>query len=337
MKRPIAITAVAAGALTMLVTALIPRNPAATAQSADSDQPFQGPAAYAYLCQSVATEGPQEECANWRIVTREGRTWELTDADGGNPVDLSADGRLIAYERASDHRIVVRDLVNGTVRPILENVPAQAMADLTVSPTLLGNGRWLDVEFEADDGEDDENAMPAAFIAQVADGRTIWRLPRDATLLRLDIAGKRLMVEDEKSFSVTDPSGTTKTPLPRRLRVAQASGVLTPDGKGQAAQVVSRNFPAGGADIRPARLVTIDTASGKVLHDVHLSLPLRDRAGSCHSSRWLSTSEVLLRCGTGEPHHEILFRVDTRTGAHRKLGEVKPPKSGLFELVWAED
>ncbi|GAA3226871.1 hypothetical protein [Nonomuraea helvata] len=333
MKRPIAIATVTAGALTMLLTALIPRNPAATAQSAGPEPFFQGPAAYAYLCQSAATEGPQEECANWRIVTREGRTWELTDADGGNPVDLSADGRLIAYERTSDHRIVVRDLVNGTVRPILENVPAH----LSVSPTLLGNGRWLDVEFEADDGEDEENSMPAPFIAQVADGRTIWRLPRDATLLRLDMAGKRLMVEDERSFSVTDPSGTTKTPLPRRLRVAQASGVLTPDGKGQATQVVSRNFPAGGADIRPARLVTIGTATGKVLHDVHLSLPLRDRAAGCHSNRWLSASDVLVRCGTGEQHHEILFRVDTRTGAYTKLREMKPPKSGLFELVRAED
>ncbi|MEV0237307.1 hypothetical protein [Nonomuraea sp. NPDC050786] len=335
MKRPMAIAVVATGAVTMLLTALIPRDPAATAHSAGPDRPLQGPAAYAYLCQSAATEGPQEECADWRIVTREGRTWELTDADGGNPVDLSADGRLIAYERESDHRIVVRDLVNGTVRPILENVPAQTMRELTVSPRLLDNGRWLSVEFEADDGDD--GSLPAAFITRVADGRTIWRLPPHATLLRLDMSGKRLMVEDENSLSVTDPSGTTTVPLPRRLRVAQASGALTPDGKHQAAQVVARNFPAGGADIRPARLVTIDTVAGKVLHDIRLSLPLPDKADHCHPSQWLSASEVLLNCGTGEPHHEIMFRVDTRTGAHTKLREVKPPKAGLFELVWAED
>ncbi|MEV1177749.1 hypothetical protein [Nonomuraea sp. NPDC049784] len=333
MKKSIAITVLAAGALTIL----IPHQPARTAQPAHHDPPSQGPAAYAYLCESAATEGPQEECANWRVVTRQGKTWELTDADGGNPVDVSADGRLIAYERATDHRIVVRDLVNGTVRPVLESLPVQAMGDFTVSPTLLDNGRWLYVEFEADDGDDDEDSMPAPFVAEVADGRTIWRLPRDATLLRLDMAGKRLMAKDENSFSVTDASGTTKIPLPGRLRVIQATGVLTPDGKRQAAEVVSRNFPAGGADIRPARLVTIDTANGNVLHDVQLSLPLRDRAGICRTSRWLSASDVLLRCGTGDLHRELTFRVNTRTGDHTKLGETKPPRPGLFELVWAED
>ncbi|MFI7641863.1 hypothetical protein [Nonomuraea sp. NPDC049400] len=124
MRRAITISVLATGALTVLLIALIPRDPAGTAQPADRARPSQGPAAYAYLCESAAAEGPQEECANWRVVTRGGKTWELTDADGGNPVDVSADGRLIAYERASDHQIVIRDLVSGTVRPVLESLPA---------------------------------------------------------------------------------------------------------------------------------------------------------------------------------------------------------------------
>ncbi|MFI7641864.1 hypothetical protein [Nonomuraea sp. NPDC049400] len=211
------------------------------------------------------------------------------------------------------------------------------MADFTASPRLLDNGRWLYVEFEADDGDDDENSMPAPFIATVADGRTIWRLPRDASLIRLDRAGERLMFQNQKSFSHMDRSGTTKIPLPGRLGVIQATGLLTFDGKRQATGVVSRNFPAGGADIRPARLVTIDTANGKVRHDVRLSLLLPDKAGICHASQWLNASEVLLRCGTGDLHRELTFRVNIRTGDHTMLREIKPPKPKLFELVWAED
>ncbi|MFI7128232.1 hypothetical protein ACIBQ1_21205 [Nonomuraea sp. NPDC050153] len=111
---------------------------------------------------------------------------------------------------------------------------------------------------------------PPGFVVDAATGRTVWRLPGNSQLIRLDDDGSRVLVASDKSFSVIDASGTTTTPLPARLRAVEATGTLTPNGTGQAAQIVSRNFPADGADIRPARLVTIDTGTGKVLHDVRL-------------------------------------------------------------------
>ena len=299
--------------------------------------PPQEAAAYAYLCDNAKDEGPYEECARWFVVTRGGRTWQLADAAEGAPVDLSADGRYLAYARAADQRIVVRDLVAGTVRPIQEAVNTDGLPGRELVPALLDNGRYLYVSVQATDSSGERSGVPPDFIVDVASGRTIWRLPRNGRLARLDHDGTRLMVASDKSFAVLDPSGTRTIPLPAELRAIEAAGELTPDGNGQAAQVVARSFPAGGADIRPARLVTIGTRDGKVLHDVRLRLPLSDPASGCGTSQWLSASEVLLRCGTGNPFDETTFRVDTRTGDHTKVAELHPPRPRLFELVRAEN
>ncbi|MGW6496182.1 hypothetical protein [Nonomuraea angiospora] len=330
MRKLIVIAAVvAAGA------GLIPLSTAIRAPDQRPPRPAAGEAAaYAYLCDNAKDEGPHDQCAHWFVVTSGGRTWQLTDAVERGYVDLTADGRYLAYQRAGDGRLVVRDLVGGTVRAVQEAAPGVDGDRLAYRPMLLGKGRWLYVDYVAGwDGVDE----PPSVVVDVATGRTVWRLPRDSWLDRLDDDGSRLMVEDDESFSVMDASGTTTSPLPARLRAVEATGALTPDGAGQAAQVVSRNFPAGGADLRPARLVTIDTRTGKALHDVRLSLPLKDRASICDVSRWAGSREVLLRCGTGELFHEIDFRVDTRTGHYAKAGETRPPRSHLFELVRAAD
>ncbi|MFG6201732.1 YncE family protein [Nonomuraea sp. JJY05] len=290
-------------------------------------------AAYAYLCDNAKGEGPHEECAHWFVVTSGGKTWRLTDAVERGYVDLTADGRYLAYQRAGDHRLVVRDLVGGTVRAVQEVMPGVDGDRLAYRPALLGKGRWLYVDYVPGWADVDQ---PASFVVDVSTGRTVWRLPKDSWLIGLDDDGSRLMFADDKSFSVMNASGTTTRPLPARLRAVEAAGILTPDGTGQAAQIVSRNFPAGGTDIRPARLVTIDTGTGKALHDIRLSLPLKDRSSICGVSRWASSREVLLTCGAGL-FHDILFRVDTRTGHYAKVGETRPPRSHLFELEWAAD
>jgi hypothetical protein len=273
------------------------------------------------------------------VATRDGRTWQVTDAVPGGTVDLSADGRYLAYHRAADHHVVIRDLLTGTIRPIQETVPEVDADHLIYAPEFLDNARWLHVGIDTVSVRPGDNEpSPPGFIVDVATGRTIWRLPPDASLGRLDQNGTRLMFQTDKSFTTTGPSGTTTVSLPSRLRTTSATyGTLLPDGRGQAAQVVPRNFPAGGADIRPARLVTIDTGTGKVRHDIRLSLPLPDRASMCEVRRWLGASEVLLSCGTGKLFEEITFRVDTRTGDHAMVADTGPPKPHLFELVRAED
>jgi hypothetical protein len=271
------------------------------------------------------------------VVTRSGRTWQLDDAAEGTPVDLSADGRYLAYARATDQRGVVRDLAAGTVLPIQESVRADDLEGRELVPTLLSDGHHLLVTVRATNSAGDETPLPPAFIVNLADGRTLWHLPQDGTLARLDQDGTRLIVTDDRALSTLDSSGTTKVPIPARLRTPAALGTLIPDGAAQAAQIVSRNPAAGGSDIRPSRLVTIDTHDGKVLHDVRLRLPLRNRASFCDTTQWVNASEVLLRCATGKLFEEIAFRVDTRTGTYAKVTELHPPRPHLFELVRAEN
>ncbi|MFC4112621.1 hypothetical protein [Nonomuraea zeae] len=158
----------------------------------------------------------------------------------------------------------------------------------------------------------------------------------ESALARLDQDRSRIIVTDGRTLSTLDSSGTSTIRLPAPLRTATSTGTLTPDGAGQAAQVLARNPAAGGTDIRPARLVTIDTRDGKIRHDARLRLALSDRASACHTRHWVSASEVLLSCGMGSPFDETTFRVNTRTGAHANVTELHPPRPHLFDLVRAE-
>ncbi|MFI7128233.1 hypothetical protein ACIBQ1_21210 [Nonomuraea sp. NPDC050153] len=100
------------------------------------------PAAYAYLCDSE-----DEKCDHWFVVTSGGKTWQLTDAVKGDYVDLTADGRYLAYQRAGDGRLVVRDLVGGSVRAAQEAAPGVDGDRLAYRPMLLDKGRRLYVGY----------------------------------------------------------------------------------------------------------------------------------------------------------------------------------------------
>ncbi|MBO2446732.1 hypothetical protein J4573_06495 [Actinomadura barringtoniae] len=70
------------------------------------------------------------DCAQWRLVGRSGKQWRLPDGVGSRavrpddymsgdaPLEISPDGRRIAYYRAKDQCIVVRDLTSGKVTPV---------------------------------------------------------------------------------------------------------------------------------------------------------------------------------------------------------------------------
>ncbi|MER6175426.1 hypothetical protein [Streptosporangium sp. NPDC001681] len=70
-----------------------------------------GPAEQAYRPRCRSNGGPCTEGA-WRIVTREGDTYELAEAATG-PLAVTADGRRIVYYSSKQRGIVVRDLASG--------------------------------------------------------------------------------------------------------------------------------------------------------------------------------------------------------------------------------
>ncbi|MEU1727589.1 hypothetical protein ACNF49_47580 [Actinomadura sp. ATCC 39365] len=64
---------------------------------------------YRPMCRDDASACP------WRLVTRDGATYELADGPQNGPVEATADGRRIAYYSPGRHAIVVRDLAGGQV------------------------------------------------------------------------------------------------------------------------------------------------------------------------------------------------------------------------------
>ncbi|MEQ4725709.1 hypothetical protein [Nonomuraea sp. B19D2] len=96
-----------------------------------------GPVEQAYRpeCRSAA----KESCRIWRIATREGDTYEL-GKDARGPLEVTADGRRIAYYSSQHRTIVVRDLASGRTWKAPLKQPAEDFAveyALRLSPNGL--------------------------------------------------------------------------------------------------------------------------------------------------------------------------------------------------------
>ncbi|MFF4616552.1 hypothetical protein [Nonomuraea jabiensis] len=109
-----AATCLIAGGGTVLLQQLRPEPPIVLnpPETTASPLPSQGvgPIEQAYRpdCRTPA-------CAKraWRLVTRDGDTYELTAAPGTGPLEITADGRRLAYYSPKQRTIVVRDLASG--------------------------------------------------------------------------------------------------------------------------------------------------------------------------------------------------------------------------------
>ncbi|MBE1590708.1 hypothetical protein ACFPOI_06705 [Nonomuraea angiospora] len=109
-----AATCLIAGGGTVLLQQLRPEPPVVLTppETTVSPLPSEGVApieqAYRQDCYAAT-------CAKraWRLVTRDGATYELTAASGIGPLEVTADGRRLAYYSSKQRTIVVRDLASG--------------------------------------------------------------------------------------------------------------------------------------------------------------------------------------------------------------------------------
>ncbi|NUR85253.1 MAG: hypothetical protein HOY71_14305 [Nonomuraea sp.] len=82
-----------------------------------------------------------DECA-WRLVTRDGDTYELPSGPEKGPVEATADGRRVAYYSPALRTIVVRDLAGGQVWKSPLKQPAEDFDveyALRLSPAACGS------------------------------------------------------------------------------------------------------------------------------------------------------------------------------------------------------
>ncbi|MFC4117604.1 hypothetical protein [Nonomuraea zeae] len=258
-------------------------------------------------------------CGHWQVLLRDGgrltvRGAATTTADGGgkevrdtSAFAISADGRVLAYERAGDHRLVVRRLAGGkaTVLP-RSAVPAGTGTEglgLTLSPT----GDKVLIDFP------DEARLPAKVIT-VATGRTTT-LPAKDSMIGFsgdggEVLATRFLSDNTTRMYAYRLGGGSIRRTPPQVVANAAATALAPDGETVAA------LTSGDADKgRPPRLRVYNLVTGGLSAGVDLPV----KAGVQPGPAWWTADgrlRVTVRSGEeGEPAVVRVLTVDPESGA----------------------
>ncbi|MGI5485525.1 hypothetical protein [Microtetraspora malaysiensis] len=202
------------------------------------------------------------------VIDVTGARWRIPDADGASGVEISQDGREIAYYSLERRQVVVRELASGAITPV--------PTDFTMNTLRFsGDGRYLAAQGDPDYG----NTTEVIVVADTEAGR-ILRLPRRSSLLA-GWAGDRLVVHTaEYKAAVVTLDGTPILTSPVKFRYIDDPGI-SPDG---------RSF---ALDDPETGLVTLrDIATGKKIRDVRPQLP--PTAVLRRLYRWTAANELLI-------------------------------------------
>lgn len=243
----------------------------------------------------------------WRLVTRDGDTYELPDGPGNGPVEATVDGRRIAYYSPERRTIVVRDLAGGEVWTSPLKQPEEDFAveyALRLSPGGLrfvvsgwGGGRQPNklVDVERGTVTDLEKGWWPVSVADGSGPVVLARPFDDATRLRVLGRDPITVQEFTYDFSALAPDGRTiarvGTTYDRdRSPMWQRDGTIVVSDVSGA--VERRIMPSGVADgLRPARL-----------------------------GGWPSAREVTMLATPERPDRpSLVYAVDVATGRAREL------------------
>ncbi|MEV4253498.1 hypothetical protein AB0J52_10045 [Spirillospora sp. NPDC049652] len=212
------------------------------------------------------TTSAKGACAQWRLVGRSGKQWRLPDGVGSRvvkprdymgadaPLEISPDGWRVAYYRAKDQRLVVRDLNSGKVTPVSSRTAPEAIpqmmfsgdgSHLALSAGEGGNGRSTLVDTRTGAA----TALPAVPVIGVS---------RDASTIVLgDIWSKGA------PLTVTGPDGRSRATvrLDPKVDLRRVSGnALSPDGRTLLTFSTAMD-----------KAVLVDVATGKITSERRLS------------------------------------------------------------------
>ncbi|WP_113700915.1 TolB family protein [Nonomuraea lactucae] len=216
-------------------------------------------------------------CGHWRLVMRDGRTLAVRDAAvtrvGGNGertreegrFAVSGDGRVIAYERAGDHRIVVRRAAGGPVTVLPESLVPKDAGTEGIAFQLSPSGDRVMV-----DRLDDAAVMPTKVVT-VATGRIVRFPGRDEhpsfSADGDEILARRHHRDNTTSMVAHRLGGGSTRRTPPQVVANAANEALAADGRTVAL------FVAGNADRGKApRLRIYDLETGELSAGVDLAL-----------------------------------------------------------------
>ncbi|MGI5171143.1 hypothetical protein ACQEU3_43000 [Spirillospora sp. CA-253888] len=300
------------------------------------------PIRFAFLDQCGGKGGPngappQGDCGQWRLVDRSGKQWRLADGigsystsngdymNGSAPLEISPDGRRIAYYQSGRERFVVREVTSGRITPIALPMPLAKLRGTMNSLTFSGDGRRL--ALTSGDPEIVQNVLADTTTGAVTTlpNAPVAGLGRDASTIVLAEGGFR-----PTGLALAGPDGKVRSRVrldPRvDLSAAGSANLLSPDGR-----------TLFTTDRRINRILLVDTRTGKVTR----TLPVRQSLGRVAGIRgWAGPSKVFTvedvsdrngprRRGAGQARQEVPVMatrasiVDLNTGEFEVLGTFK--------------
>lgn len=294
-----------------------------------------GPATFAYLCVNTKDRDriPSGRCDTWRLVTADGHIYSVPGAlaweKSKDPVAvgepgafaISPDGTRVAYHRASDDRVVVRDLASAESWTIPYRVPRGSVGSpFTLKFVRDGSGLVI--------SPTDPDVSTETF-AQVEAG-TARRTPKGWTLLDADPATGHLTLlrppgmQDRGVFRTVEDGHTTNAKLPAKAGKHLIWGAFAAR-DGQAANLVPKDPPACGPDMTPVWLAVFSTRTGKMTK-VKPRLPADVYQADVID--WLGREEIVAAAGRERPGKvnaavgSYVYAVNVSTGASRLLAKL---------------
>ncbi|MFI9837527.1 hypothetical protein ACIHFD_10865 [Nonomuraea sp. NPDC051941] len=327
----------AASVITLVATGLAVPTPAAGAlapiRPPALPESGSGPAAFAYLCANPKDPEklPTGPCDTWRLVTTHGKIFTVPEAvawekskdpnEGGEPGSfaISPDGTRVAYHRARDRRIVVRELTSGKIWTIPYQVPTGLGSPFGLR--FVRDGRQLTI-FAGDSGVDT--------LVQVEAG-TVQRLPKGWRLLDADPATGRLTLLDQPVMQVRGAFLTVEGERKTTAKIAEKAGKHLIWGafaarNGRAANLVPKEPPACGPDMTPVWLAVFSTRTGKM---TTVKPRLRADVYRADVIDWLNAKEIVVAAGRERPGKtpdtvvgSYVYAMNVTTGATRLIAKL---------------
>ncbi|MED7923211.1 hypothetical protein SMD20_03130 [Nonomuraea sp. LP-02] len=281
-------------------------------------------AAWLPSCVDRKHDNDGDPCGHWRLLLRDGRRLTVRDAAIGK-IDaagvesrvqstfvVSADGRVIAYERARDHRLVVRRVGGpATVLPAGLRPKGVGTDDLQIELSPTGDKLLIDYE-------DQPSRLPTKVVT-VATGAVAELPARDDALGFSGDGGAVLAFRYRadhttalRAYPLGDGSPVAGTP-PQAVANAMLHA-LAPDGR-TVAYLVTGDETAK----RPARVRLYDLDTGDVSPAVDLPLV---RGESPYALHYVpdGTLRVLTQRGDdGKPAVIRVLTADPRAGEARQI------------------
>jgi len=278
-----------------------------------------GEVQHAYRTRCRGTAFDQDACAiaEWRVVTRAGRTYRVpqalvfTENMRGLPVALSRDGRGFAYYDRRAGTYVVRDMVTGATRTAPVRV-AQSAVGVGARLALSDDSRYLVFDPRVGGKE-------PALLIDMATGKTV-SIPARYNTISIQ-GGVALLARYRKTDLWLMPVDG-RAPKPVRFKgTFVLFSELAPDGRTVSAVELD--------EYKTKRITLLDAKTGRILRKVTIRGLPKD-AYLSYGAVWRSPSELVVH--SYYKNSMRAYAVDVRTAKARQIATYEGYMEGLITM-----